>query len=85
MPAWINRLAYLTTFVPFIEKIIPKEWISPLAMQNSVDNQLQSTASSSVVTPSPPPATTTTTSDSTSSSRSTSSFFKNLEKLISKN
>jgi len=40
IPAWINRLAYLTTFVPFVEKMIPREWISPIAIQNTVDTHI---------------------------------------------
>lgn len=37
IPPWVNRLAYLTTFVPFIEKMIPREWISPVAIQHTLD------------------------------------------------
>lgn len=37
IPSWVNRLAYLTTYVPFIEKMVPKEWISPAAIQHTLD------------------------------------------------
>lgn len=41
IPAWVNRLAYLSTFVPFIERMIPKEWISPIAVQHSVEEHMR--------------------------------------------
>ena len=40
IPSWVNRLAYLTTFVPFIERVIPKEWISPIAIQHTVESHM---------------------------------------------
>jgi hypothetical protein len=40
IPPWVNRLAYLSTFVPFIERMIPKEWISPIAVQHSVESHM---------------------------------------------
>ena len=40
IPPWVNRLAYFTTFVPFIEKIIPKEWISPIAIQHTLESHI---------------------------------------------
>jgi len=43
IPPWVNRLAYLTTFVPFIEKMIPKEWISPVAIQHTLDQHMNET------------------------------------------
>ncbi|KAM7536360.1 hypothetical protein Aperf_G00000080953 [Anoplocephala perfoliata] len=30
LPKWINRLASVSTKLPFIEKSIPKEWLTPL-------------------------------------------------------
>lgn len=44
IPGWVNRLAYLTTFVPFIEKMIPKEWISPAAIQHTLDQHKNETS-----------------------------------------
>ncbi|RNA37182.1 desumoylating isopeptidase 2-like [Brachionus plicatilis] len=38
IPAWVNRLAYISTYVPFIERIIPREWISPIAIQHTIEN-----------------------------------------------
>ena len=87
IPSWINRLAYLTTFVPFIERIIPKEWISPLAVQHTVENQLQDNRNTN--TNNNRPATATASNDNNTNTGSiqttASSFFKSLEKLISKN
>jgi hypothetical protein len=34
----VNRLAYVATFVPFIEKMIPREWISPIAIQHTLES-----------------------------------------------
>lgn len=46
IPPWVNRLAYLSTFVPFIERMIPKEWISPIAVQHSVESHMNENKSS---------------------------------------
>jgi hypothetical protein len=40
IPPWVNRLAYLTTFIPFVEKMIPREWISPIAVQHTVESHM---------------------------------------------
>nr|XP_027194330.1 deubiquitinase DESI2-like [Dermatophagoides pteronyssinus] len=36
LPPWINRLAYLSTCVPFLERCIPKEFLIPIALENSM-------------------------------------------------
>ncbi|CAF0759698.1 unnamed protein product [Brachionus calyciflorus] len=38
IPPWVNRLAYISTYVPFIERMIPREWISPIAIQHTLEN-----------------------------------------------
>lgn len=42
IPPWVNRLAYISTYVPFIERLIPREWISPIAIQHTIENYNES-------------------------------------------
>ncbi|XP_033638982.1 deubiquitinase DESI2-like [Asterias rubens] len=36
IPSWINRLATVGARLPFMEKMLPKEWLTPLALEPSI-------------------------------------------------
>lgn len=39
LPKWVNRLASIGDTLPFVERALPKEWLTPLALQDTLDSQ----------------------------------------------
>ena len=49
LPKWINRLANVTSYVPFIGYVLPASWLYPWANQEDDQQEESSSASGSYI------------------------------------
>lgn len=40
IPAYINRLAAISNSIPFLERWLPQQWLSPIIVEQTIENKI---------------------------------------------